>query len=101
MCNLRYSTFGINHVLRALGPLHIVVNKGYFGALSSKEYCSRAAIAYLACSHLLSTHPTRLFNAGDFSPGMREPAPDTMATSPVKSKAFGGAIVQCQCELVL
>lgn len=89
--NLGDAAFPVNHVFRALGPFRIAVYESNFGALSGEQDRGGTPIA----NFTFGVSVPRKMHIGKKPnlPGIREPAPETIATSPVKSKAFVGGIL--------
>lgn len=89
--NYGLTAIEINHALRLLRPVDIVVDQGNFGTLSCEQDRSRTAIANLSCG-TISVGSDTMQPKKKCLPARRDPAPVTIATSPVRSNAFGDDI---------
>lgn len=89
--DFRDTTLFVNHALGLLSPVHVVVDKGDLGTMACKQDSSGSTIANFAFlpKRLVCVNGSIRSNL----PSIRDPAPVTIATSPVKSNARGGVIV--------
>lgn len=98
--HLGHAALLVDHPLGVLSPVDIEVHKSNFGAVTGEEDCCRTPIANLTWWARMSKEHEQ--TAGDISsernvPSIRDPAPVTMATSPLKSKALGGGAMVMIC----